>query len=40
MNKKIETYIICKTCKTPFRIYPYRKNTVKYCSIECMNKGN
>ena len=30
---------ICGNCKKEFSVYPYRKNTARYCSIICKNKS-
>ena len=29
----------CEYCKKEFEIYPYRKNSAKFCSIECKIRG-
>lgn len=39
MSNRIRIQKICKTCKKQFEVHAYRKNTAKYCSIECMNIG-
>ena len=31
--------IICYICKKKFKIFPYRKNTIKYCSRKCKHIG-
>lgn len=33
------TMVVCLTCKTSFRVTPFRKNTANYCSKKCARIG-
>jgi len=35
MRKKPMLKIICLSCKRPFFVYPYRKDSAKFCSKPC-----
>lgn len=34
-----EVTVTCEYCKQPFKVSPSRKNTARFCSIGCRNKG-
>ena len=37
-NYKGKVKLICPTCLKEFNVYPYKKNTAKYCSHKCFGE--
>lgn len=38
-NRKPKVKLICEICHKPFEVWPYRKDSARYCSHACMSEA-